>query len=828
MNVDLIDTPVSAEHLPGVNWILNPHRLWDLPLAHSAPLGGGAADGLHLRTSYLRYKPSVAAVARLDLSATGHGNRVTAGGGPARSQVLWVATYSPQAGGKLEKLRITLQQLYGVAGQEMVATCQIPGRPGHVLAVGLPAADPKLVKGVHKVLGASAAGLGTAPSPWRVLRFNPQRRMVLAGGPGGSAPETVVKISAEAPAVSESTLAVLASDAVPIQVTTTAPGICPDPRVRCYPWYGDGDLTDHAVDTSTVEAARKAGRGLVRLHSCADRLAEKIVNRIPDSPDPVARMEVMATDLMAVDPDVAAQFRAVADRITVNLEITASLGTGTALRVLHGDFSADQVLVNSTAFSPGHSSSNPHSDDDGVMITDLDRMRLGQAADDLGNAVSSGIMTQLAQMAPSQDWEPVLDAVTAAMVEGYRDLCGAPSDHQIRTWAGFHLLMRVMTAFRDCSPHWPQRMHQVVQAAGALVPEAVPTTLTVQQPGGDLETFTVKRAWPKADGRLNAEVIDSTGRVRAAAATPNPHRLGLTEWKVNTFGSDHKLPGLKELSRHGQVVVHRRGRRAVVATADRYVKLLAADKVPETARLSHELHHLATAAGFAVPRVVSSGTDRVEFSVVAGQNLHSVGAAGQEENYAAGIRAWAHRWPNLVRADLASSTLPIYTAADEIRTLETWRQRLAAFPAASDVDPAAWADAVTKVQQMLADLPAGPSWRPGVLHRDLHEKQLLLDAVSGSIGLLDFDTAAIGDPALDLANLGVHLDLHSAQGVLSAQLHTVATRTVTEVACELAVTAHRMEAYRAATRARLVCVYAFRPQWKHLARTWAQDLIRDL
>ncbi|WP_396134697.1 phosphotransferase [Cellulomonas sp. ATA003] len=49
------------------------------------------------------------------------------------------------------------------------------------------------------------------------------------------------------------------------------------------------------------------------------------------------------------------------------------------------------------------------------------------------------------------------------------------------------------------------------------------------------------------------------------------------------------------------------------------------------------------------------------------------------------------------------------------------------------------------------------------VHRDLHDKQLLVDG-SGGIGLLDFDLAAAGEAALDLANLLVHLELRVHQG----------------------------------------------------------------
>ena len=42
----------------------------------------------------------------------------------------------------------------------------------------------------------------------------------------------------------------------------------------------------------------------------------------------------------------------------------------------------------------------------------------------------------------------------------------------------------------------------------------------------------------------------------------------------------------------------------------------------------------------------------------------------------------------------------------------------------------------------------------------------MLVADDGSVGVLDFDLIAVGDPALDLANLLVHLDLRSREGIV--------------------------------------------------------------
>src|SRR5699024_7011671 len=107
----------------------------------------------------------------------------------------------------------------------------------------------------------------------------------------------------------------------------------------------------------------------------------------------------------------------------------------------------------------------------------------------------------------------------------------------------------------------------------------------------------------------------------------------------------------------------------------------------------------------------------------------------------------------------------------------------------------------------LSSLPEGPT---AVLHRDLHDKQILVDDTQ--VGLLDFDLAAAGDPALDLANLLVHLDLRVLQGRSSraqAQACAHAIRQAYDVRPEAGA---RIAAYQLTTRIRLACVYAFRPR----------------
>ena len=86
--------------------------------------------------------------------------------------------------------------------------------------------------------------------------------------------------------------------------------------------------------------------------------------------------------------------------------------------------------------------------------------------------------------------------------------------------------------------------------------------------------------------------------------------------------------------------------------------------------------------------------------------------------------------------------------------------------------------------------------------------------VAQRFGLLDFDTIAAGDPALDLGNLLVHLELRAHQDVLSARAALDFGDALLAGYGASAALRRRLAPYASATRIRLACVYAFRPRWR--------------
>ena len=119
---------------------------------------------------------------------------------------------------------------------------------------------------------------------------------------------------------------------------------------------------------------------------------------------------------------------------------------------------------------------------------------------------------------------------------------------------------------------------------------------------------------------------------------------------------------------------------------------------------------------------------------------------------------------------------------------------------------AADADAAAEALRALPPLP------PVLAHRDLHDGQVLLtagsaaDLAAATPGLLDLDTAALADPALDAGNLLAHLDLAAAAGHADAA-RAAAVGVVEHVALDPA----RIQVLRRAAAVRLCAVHAYRP-----------------
>jgi len=146
----------------------------------------------------------------------------------------------------------------------------------------------------------------------------------------------------------------------------------------------------------------------------------------------------------------------------------------------------------------------------------------------------------------------------------------------------------------------------------------------------------------------------------------------------------------------------------------------------------------------------------------------------------------------------------VHSGSDEIEILRRWLQRLEPFV------PRLGGPFRTVAAGVFEGLAASPA--PHVLlHRDFYDKQIFVDK-NGRIGLLDFDTLAVGEAALDVANALVHFELRALQRRCPPEEAAAVGLALLEGYQPAAQLCRRISVYADATRLRLACIYGFRPR----------------
>lgn len=150
----------------------------------------------------------------------------------------------------------------------------------------------------------------------------------------------------------------------------------------------------------------------------------------------------------------------------------------------------------------------------------------------------------------------------------------------------------------------------------------------------------------------------------------------------------------------------------------------------------------------------------------------------------------------------------------ESALLMNWVQHLAAaFP-----EYAVTANAV--LTDVLGRLGAANDYEPHVIHRDLHERQLLCG--DGRAWLIDFDTFAMGDPAQDVGNFIAHLRWSALCDGRETRELEESFRAGYERRAPLPCP-RRTEAHLRATLLRLACIHAFGHRGRRVARKFFEE-----
>lgn len=231
---------------------------------------------------------------------------------------------------------------------------------------------------------------------------------------------------------------------------------------------------------------RNTGRALARLHSLS---SAGLPTRT--GADEAEAIRATARQVAVLLPDVAHEVCRLAE------QLAPLLGGGPDTSVtLHGDFSADQVVV-----APSGQ----------VALLDLDRAASGHPAIDLAS-FSAALMTDEvlqggAGARPDDD--------THGMLAGYAQLRPLPVDDEITVRTAALLLRRAGEPFRLCLPDWPERTRTLLSRAAELLdtrdPLArAPDDLLVTLVGQPLSLQTLK---DKPGRRRTSRATGPGGRV---------------------------------------------------------------------------------------------------------------------------------------------------------------------------------------------------------------------------------------------------------------------------------------------------------------------------
>jgi hypothetical protein len=203
--------------------------------------------------------------------------------------------------------------------------------------------------------------------------------------------------------------------------------------------WGDGDVTAG----SNAPAASSAGEALARLHGIP----------VPAEEDPADLLARLQRQLTATSTMVGALLPALEDpaakvgaRIFSELAQLSAQGSHS---MVHGDFSADQVLVNGPD----------------VRLIDFDRTHLGAAEADLGSFTAVEEMSRWKQAR-----DPSNVSSTQLLMDGYTRAGGSFSARAVDAWAAFRFFSCSVDPFRDRAPDWADDIFRHLDKASELIP----------------------------------------------------------------------------------------------------------------------------------------------------------------------------------------------------------------------------------------------------------------------------------------------------------------------------------------------------------------------
>jgi len=761
-------------HMPGLPLLLDDGAFTAL-LAERLPDAGVHAA----RATYLRYKPQTSCLVAFHVQTD------------AGETMVHARAERHGATGRLQRLAALAERQTALGPGAVVL-------PELALAVLPFPSDRRLPALVALADARARRRLFGADGRLRVLAYKPERRFVARTG------GLVVRAYAERQWLAAATAAAAIRPTGDLRVPRCV-AVASGSHTLATEWM-PGRRLDERLDGTGDDVAGAVALALRALHGSTPARALPVHESVAD---PEALLAAAGAAAVAGAP-TGRRARALAERLGRRLAGRPPGGV-----VVHGDFSSDQVLL----------------DGDGATLVDLDAAGLGHPSDDLASFAGDLELRVIEGRLHRETADRAVSDLTEAYV-GIAPIDAGAEELSLLTAAA--LLRRVAEPFRHRRPDWPDAVTAVVERATALAARPFRRTTRSRAPL-DLLTglrhdgheglppgpLALQRAWPGRNGDILLEYEGSNGEIVAGRWPADAPGWDASGVEVSTAagrvalhagGRDASLPCLADvLERPGaRLVSHRPGRRATVHLCDGdeslWIKVVRPGRAEGVAATLDCARRLGRGL-FAVPsiRCLDPATDSVTCDGLAGHPLTAVLAAAETP-------AHVRRVGRALRSfhdQPAPQAATVHDGAAEAGVMLRWVQDLAR------LSESMAEQAATMANDVAAALEAAPTTAVAPLHRDLHDGQVFLGP-SGRLGILDFDTLAAGEPALDIANLLVHFDLRAAQGVCSCDdAARVSEALLTGYGVEPEMRT-RMQAYASAARIRLACVYAFRPRWKHL------------
>ncbi|MDQ3696211.1 MAG: aminoglycoside phosphotransferase family protein [Chloroflexota bacterium] len=469
-------------------------------------------------------------------------------------------------------------------------------------------------------------------------------------------------------------------------------------------------LVHAAAPGEPLAALRRTAAFTTWMEPAAHALARFQATDVPGlSTHPLsAEMDLLTATATAIGrllPDVAPRVQAVAAGIGNRLAAIQELPATS-----HGDFYDDQLLVSAAD----------------VILIDLDDARCAHPLLDAGNMLAHLTLAADRGDVPAEAGE----AFAGAYLRRY------PANQvAIAAFEAAALLKLAVGPFRRLEPDWPVAVEHIIHLAEQRL----------------------------APGRHRAPAGPETNIRNAGPLDPKlPQLAVLTDPRRMAIVLERAVYGRLVSVSNIDVVRHKPGRRAIlryeVVTDDQeaprrerlYGKTFASERGPRAFRTATAIAH-ASGLEIRVPEPVAY-VPNLKLMLqrdVAGQPVASPLLHGDErlaERIATALHTFHGSGVSLERD---------HDQAREFDPLRVSVERLAT------IDPALGASARRCLDLVQQGRHRAWLWRRRPIHRDFYHDQVLIDG--DHLGFLDFDDAAISEPAIDVANFAAHLRLLAIQ-----------------------------------------------------------------